>query len=286
MALTSERGQMLLIGAITIAVLFISLSLVLNGSIHTTTIASEASADTATSETIALQDSLHRDVTTLITAAIREHPDTYLTQQSAASSNVTALGERYSEYYAQQDRIVSFGSTSVNEGRRIGQSSGEFTDTSGSPDWEVSSSTELRRFNIDVSGWGTSADRFTIEVATDWRIEIYESGSGAVIDVYDDTSLVGSCSASATPRIGVTNATVDGDPCAALKFLEEFDSSYRVQFKNGDGIEGSYGLISSDTLTSGPNREKIIYSVEVELQERSSRIDYTSIVEIAPGEPT
>lgn len=105
MAVTSDRGQMLLIGAIVLAVLFVSLSFVLNGSIQTTSVSAEASDDVSASETHALQDATRRDVAGVLRSAIQAR-SSVSGQRTHVQENVSQLGQRYRQYYAHQDRIV------------------------------------------------------------------------------------------------------------------------------------------------------------------------------------
>lgn len=270
---------MLLIGAIVLAVLFVSLAVVLNGSIHTTTTAAEASNDMNERQTVALHNVVNRDVASLMKAARTEHPDDFGNQESYVRTNVTSLGASRSSYYAHDDRHVTFNSPTITEGRLVEHSSGQFEPTAAAHTFSFS--TSLRKFNIQPTNWGSINNPFIIRIVPGPNPIVIEiDDSGDTIEVSGGSS--GTCNTGVSnPSIEITNATLAGEPCPALEFFEDLDS-YTVQFENGNEIEGSYSFIGEGTSITG---EEVVYSVQVPIEERSPQINYERTIKVAPGEP-
>lgn len=281
-----DRGQTLLVGAIALAVLFVSLALVLNTAIYGSTIASQGSEDVTGGQTIALQSAVERDVGFLIEQAIEERPGSYDTtgddQQEFVEDNVSKLDERYTQYYAENDRIVSIETTSPGDFERGGlieHGTGTFAET------DVTG-THVRNFRMNVTDVsGTFTIRFE-EGGDFWDVNVSPAASGGVeVQLDPPGPTTRSCTTSETePWINVTSATLDGDHCNALDFFEQMDGDYDVTFLDRSNIEGSYSLVANGSVTTDASETDVIYAVDVTLNERSTRVDYENTIRVAPGE--
>ena len=90
--------------------------------------------------------------------------------------------------------------------------------------------------------------------------------------------------------VDVSDATVDGDHCEALKTISP-GGAYDVRFENGNLAQGRYWLTvgdgdSNSNIGSGtnPEWEPVVYSVTVDFRYQSSTVDYVTPIRVAPGE--
>lgn len=304
---------MLLIGAVAMAVLFVSLSIVLNGGVYTRTMAADASADVAVGETNAIQDAVRRDVAGNMTTAHALYPDDYAEQEEMVSEGVEALGEGYARYYARRDAIVDVSFNDTTEGRYVHKGSGDFEYSggpySGAENWQLARNSRVREFALTVYRGGldtSSGDPFTVVVDEDgtlgsgdeWTIRMYQNGgaSGTThVEVDPPSGPATECTDpdGTSTRIDVTGASVAGEFCNPLDFFERLEPPYSVRFENADQVSGSYGLIAKSTSTGipgttnvrGHNPEDRLYSTTADLTVRTTDVNYTAPVRVAPGEP-
>lgn len=272
MARVSDRGQMLLIGAVTIAILFLSLAFVLNGSLHTPTTAAEASDDVSAGEMATFHDAVGENTGTLIRRAIDSPNHTDSDEQwEYVRGNLSIVRENLGRFYAEEDRILDIGGHQI-EGAEINQS---IPHGQSNP---VASDTRFRRFEIEA----VSDDDFWIVVEDDDNVEwnvTFGGGGDDDIEVHEDSTFRSDCDASSGDVVDLANASIDGDHCNALDFYEQTEPPYSVNIKNGHNVTTDYVLIYEDTAGD------ILYGVDVTVGERSPNLHYNRTIRVAPGEP-
>ena len=313
--LDRDRAQLLLVGGLVIAVGLVGLAIVLNSGIYTHNLASRAdpTASEAAGHAVVVRDS----TAGLVEFAVRHHPD----DTSAQVQNVTPGVENVSKLHARGSAgravltnatvATTFNGTTVNQtGDRT------FTDGSSDPDWRVATDAHgVRAFRMNVTrgdlndqsglAFGLfSSDTFNVSFqpasGDTWNVSVYrDSGDGTTrVTVTNATSgrSFGPCTDATGTRteIDLAGATVAGEHCGALERLGDLSRPFDVVFDNGDSAVGSYSLVVNTTLVdpdlgdpgdSGPSELETLYSVRLDLQFRSQRVDYATEITVAPGEP-
>lgn len=284
MADVDERGQILLIGAVVIAVIVVALSLLLSSGLHAETATRDAASDVSADQTRTLLTELRSDGTWLVQRATSAHPNDVGEQERYVQDNVTTLGEQYRRYYAHSDSAVTVEFDGIETGTTVTQSSGTLdydTDGDGTreEDWTVASNTRVRNATVTVDG-GSGATTVVFDDGDTYAVEIDAGGTVSV----DRPSGTTTCTASgSTFTVDLGNATVDGEACPALAFDHAIQAPYDVRIEDGDQVTGSYRL-TADGSATGPNTATQLYAVDLSVTHRTSRIDYEGTVSIAPEE--
>ena len=269
MARMNDRGQILLIGAITIAVTFLSLGIVLNGSLNTPAIASEASDDVTGTSLEEVRETVRQEATAYVQQANNQYaslsdPEDYV------KDNVSTLGDSLESYYAKQDVALSIGgytSVDVVPGQYV---SGSLT--SPSTTLIPTRTTEVRHFNIQ-------------SISLSGGTMIIVMGGETVEITSGQVTVVGRGSCSHGGRVEVTNATTNAGHCEPLEFVSELGEDYNFQIYSDSSFSGSAtaSFISQDTsFVLGTDR---IYEVEVPVEYRTAAVEFVGRMDIAPGEP-
>lgn len=295
--LTEDRGQMLLIGGVLLAVSIIALAIVFNGAIYTSVLAGEGSDDISGPSAITVQQDVHRIGDELVAEAIEQRSGN-TAQADYVSDHITSINRSLEQYEAEFGRIIDISHNSSIGGHYISNSSNSFTNQSGVGNWELLTDGRVRNFTLTVdTAPGDTAfevretsatgppDRYRINISSGSEITVYESSAGTYY------SSVGTCSASSPMHVGITNGTINGQQCNALDFFERIESPYDIEIFEGNGATGGYnltvagGTIASDMPSSNTNVNQL-YGVTLDIEYYTTEMDYNSTVRIAPGEPS
>jgi hypothetical protein len=265
-----DRGQLVLVGALTLAVSLVVLAVVLNSAIYTENLASRSS-EAGTDAAVDARESVRDGVGGVTDHVNRNHAGAGYTAL-ADSHFPTALAEWRPLVVRQQvvsGRTLRVAHVGDTEGTRIAdESAGEFRpQTSGAnplgygePNWMVADAVEVRNFRLaqisasDLTSATASSDpesagTFFVEVhetggSDEWQVALYEDGGSVGVLVWDEDqeSAVGSCQTPSPATVDLTGATLGGEPCEALSFFEEAQGPLDVYYANGDDVEGVYEL--------------------------------------------
>jgi len=218
-----DRAQLLLVGALALAVVFLSLSLLLNSVIYTENLATrQTHADAERAQRLhtgvvgglsgAIEYANGRD-----TASFADRRDAY---QNATDALISTLGN----YSATDGVAASVERDGLHEGTRIvgNDSSTGMVDRTGSGDWTVATDSTVRAFRLDVNVSSVDAGddvRITLDDGTPRDVVVEDTTDG---DSGDDARVRiespgtdPTCTLS-DGRIDLTAGTVDGEYCHGL----------------------------------------------------------------------
>jgi hypothetical protein len=309
----ADRGQLLLIAGLSLAIVLVALALILNSAIYTQNLATRGGDLTDQSDVTGVRESVERGLRESVQQANRNY-GSYGTQEGAVQSDVVALSDAMRAYAAEDGRIVDVTYVDKTDGKRISQSSdAEFEDASDGDDWDVATDVGgagtdgegVRSFRMSVvrnqlvdtplalAPFRIAFDRNDDDDADDtgeWSVEIYDDGGTTVVDVYRQGSLYGYCHDATGSRtsIDLTNATVGGSHCEPLDLFVFLDGPYDIRYQNGDNVEGSYEMTVGEPASPGAapvSPEDVLYSATVSVSYRTPDIEYETTVTAAPGEP-
>lgn len=291
MAAMNDRGQMLLIGAIVMAVSFVALGIVLNGSFHTETMAGEASDDVVSGESEYVERSITSDVESLVREVVENHPSSPSDQSLRMSTYLGELPDFYGSYYSRNDVLVDIspGGTPINMGTHVEHSGGPF---SSSPVQRVVVNGQVRDFTLDSISL-TGAGPFTIRVEDDaghtWEVRIEDTATGPQVRVRGGPESIDETCSSRARTIDISEAIVGtgNQHCTALAHLSDVEPPYDIWFEGPDRIEGNYEMVVSDGAVDPANPAPTsprLYGVETTIRIDTIGQSTERTVLIAPGE--
>lgn len=283
--LDDDRGQLILITGVALAVIFIALAVIANSAIYTENLASRGDT-TGSTEALEVRNEVTENIGGVIIEVNRFNTSSLA---SSLTDGIEDTDESMSKQASTENGLIGVEHVggSTTDGTRIyDNTSGGSTfveESTGSPDWTVVSGTEVRRFQMSLQpGTITSADElddsadanpwsdeFIINVTDGgeiWQIHIGQNSAGddtlRVIRGDRDSGTapttppvtVGSCSlepGSGARHVDLSRAVVGGRYCEPLEQIwnghpESVGSSYDITFENGDDVEGEYTLTAKD----------------------------------------
>ena len=306
MADVRDRAQLFLVGALSLAVVFVVLALVVNSAIYTENLATR-STDSGTDDAVKFRTTVESSVGGLVAYENRRTtPDT-----SALIDGIDDIDDRLSRFNGRHGAFSRVSHVSDSPGTQLIQDTDrEFSNTaSGNDDWQLATGvTATRSFQQrseideldDVSLLGSIFGSSTFHtVVTDddgdvYKIALYHDAGAdeAYVTVEDPAGNTQTCtyayaSSSETVTVDLTSAEFAGTHCGALEFWGDLDSPYTIEYVNGQSAEGTWDLVMQGTATSSadPYEKTGIYDVTVRLLYRTDDVTYKTSVTVAPGEP-
>jgi hypothetical protein len=325
MADLNERGQIILISAFVLAVIFVSLALVVNSAIFTENLASRGEVS-GSSEALVYQHQVEQSVGEAMAFANHYNYSDASALTDSIRDSISYIGSRGGIQQARGGQLVNVSYDTHETGTRIADNASggsTFAGNGTAPDpWQLAENVdETRNFLIRVTDKtalnspGPSAFAVVVNETgtadTVWRLEIAADGSKVQIDVSNDTDTV-SCeyAVSSNFKIDVTRGIVGGEHCSALNRVGNSGdpmwfganipsgSSYNITFENGHDIVGNYSMVIQgsgnpevasnleDSPTVGdPYYTSAIYQTTVNYTYVTPNVAYETKVQVAPGEP-
>lgn len=304
-----ERGQLVLVTALSLAILFVALALILNTAIYTENLATRSSDIGGGTDAVRYHDAARTGVGGVVGYVNAHNNTSFDTLRANLSSGVDAFRNHSARQFAYGDRAVETTLNATVNGTRIAQTntSRNFSNASGTADWLVASdvtNTRAVRFRVSrtnlldllSAGFRVSLD----DGSTYWNLTVYRPGLGDDIEVaVDGPTASGTCTVTAAKAwINVSEGTFGGEPCPELQtFGAGLSGSYAIRYENGADVNGTYTMIvDNETLAGSPGPDLVahgagqpfaahaVYSVEVDVVYETPRLHYEATVRIAPEE--
>ncbi|WP_410765041.1 hypothetical protein [Haloferax sp. DFSO60] len=299
-----ERGQLMLVAALAIAVLLVGLALTLNTAIYTENLATRTT-DTHLSDANAYGEALEEGTGGLLDAVNREG-GTYGELETKFDSSYENWSSATATLGAARGRVTNTTRVDETRGTRIAQSNASLDFTGGSDDWTVSTNEHVRgiRFNVSRNSLETGSDPFelVLDDGSDTVTTELSRNATHVIVTVDAPSGVSTCEtpvgAGEYVTIDVTDGMLGRQPCSALDAIhDDLDGTLTVEFEEGSKAVGTYELYTDDLYTAfdeawdglfgpdtGPTSEPALYAVDVSYVFQSGETRVEREVRIAPGE--
>jgi hypothetical protein len=310
-----SRGQLLLIGAVAIALLIFGLAIVLNAVLYTSTVSPQAASD-GTVNAEMYRDSVDRDVSGLMRSL--GNGSDYV-NEDAFRSNLTAYEERLSESAATSEPgTISIGyvPSRSTTGAQIQQnSSDQLNSATGAQNWTVADRvTSLESFNLTINKLpqmtpGKSREfQIIVEELNDtdvWRLDVYyaNSASQVTFETFNGTETT-VCTFSATSRNNITldidlpAGTVDGQPSCSFTFAQGISGDYTLRFeRTGPGgsavTDGTYNGVIAGSVPTGnyyngttdPSFDNVVFGATVEMTYRAVSVAYQTTISNISARP-
>lgn len=317
-----DRGQLILVTGLAVAVTLVALVLLLNTVIYTQNLATRG-AGVEDGEAIGFQQEVLHGVGDVIDAENREEYETRTKVEDNVTAGVTRFDALLSKYYAEGVTVadVEEESLSLTDGYLLGQnnSSRDFSSAGNdeSVDWTLAedagagNTAGVRNFTMTVSRENlTDANSppagFSVLLDDSdnvWRMYVYDDG-GITVAVKNGSegSATAVCSVSGPEAtIDLTAGTINGSACPELVWAKGVSAPYDVAFRSGDEATGTYNLTvatpdgtTADVKTSnfaGPGDEDspravpAVYAAEFEIHFETPNVAFHTTLRVAPGEP-
>lgn len=311
-----NRGQLFLIGALALAVLFISLAFLLNTAIYTENLATRSDGAAAT-DVIEYQRSAEAYSRTSLQYVNHHNNVTYPALVANYTGSVNNWSDMAVTHRAANGHISTLTVMGVVRGTRIVQDDNRtFTDKNSATEWTLVENATVRNYVLEVNRDDlTSTDignltnttplhiTFTEADGDAWTVYVYQDSTEpntVTIAVEDESgNSAGQCDATTSRvRIGITNRSVNGDDCAALHFFDQLDENYDVSYDRAKQVNGTYSLTvdrqladiesshyNTDESGTSPYITPALYSANFRLVYRGPATYYDDEYRIAPGEP-
>lgn len=302
------RAQLVIAGALVLAVLFVTFAAVLNTSIYTGTLATRGGEPARVGEAAAFAAAADDGVTPLVVAVNEANDSSHADLHRAMAAAVDDWDRTAAVHAAVAAGHGSATLLDTTNGTHIAQDAPRnFTDADGRENWTLTgdaTATRDMRLNVTDTGAlataGGSERPFTVVVddgTTTWRATVVDDGGDVAVTVrVDGTTTSCPVATGSNVTVDVTNGSVGGQACPALRFGDDVDGSYDVAFENASNVEGTYGLVVDDpsvarspppaygNATEPPTASPALYGATLSVRYESPRVDYDATVEAVPGD--
>ena len=282
MAEMNDRGQMILMAGVLLAIIFVALALLVNAAIYTDNVATRG-GDSA-SEALEYQNGVTGSVGELIDAENADGEHANVNEiETAVEAGTDKIDETHKGYHLRRGAgtTTSLDTATFEEGRYLSETSTtRFTDWTANAsavrgfviDLDTTNMTEGSAFEIDLNGTRLSVNR------TGGNIEV-SGGTEGIECAVPKSDMV---------RLDVTGQQLGGEPC---RFgFPDLDDDSQIGIENGEHAAGTYEL----TVKHGNHFDddipteivsEAVYSVDLDLRIDTPELSYERTVRIAPGEP-
>lgn len=277
-----DRGQIVLVAAFALAIVFVSLALIVNSAIFTENLASRG--ETSGSEgALSMRSMVETNVGTNLEAVNRQNDTSPSALNASINQSIENISLQTNQQQIRSSRIVAVENLASPErtpGQRIVQNDTSAFDSGTGGNYVIAEGIER-----DPAGNGTRAFRInasSVPVGNDSAFEIMVNQTGATgndnsyrVNIYDDSPGihvrtirndgasvdVADCEvdqAGPTVEVDVTGGTVEGEPCPALRTRDDGlnfhfgagtdpSPSYDIYFHNATAITGNFSMIVYDS---------------------------------------
>lgn len=307
-----DRGQLILVTALAIAVAMVAMVLLLNTVIYAENLATRG-ADVGGQDAIEYRGTVVRGVGGTIDAENRQDYESH----DAARENVSAAIDRIdfmlARHHLRRGELVEISNVTTTDGTivRHPTDTDNFSSAGGASNWLLTGPVPgVRGFVMtvdrdDVSAVGIPGSfRVILSDGTNtWAAYVYDDGTAVTIETKNATegSPSPACTATgANVTIDFTRGLVDGEPCPGLDFARGLVGSYSVTFDNAEAAGGTYEMTlqvspSDAAFPNGnynspggdaPYYAYAVYDATLDVRFRADGLRFTDEIRIAPGEPT
>lgn len=318
----SDRGQMFLILAVSIAALLVALSVVLNSAMYAGNIATRGD-NHDTDGAADYQTRSVEEARRLMGYTNTHNNSNYGSLRSGIRASISEWSDTAGNHAITEATGAHISVKSTNNGTLVYQNndSRKFTNVAGVSSWElVPGTSNIRQTNLNVSrpslvdpggNDSTVSDLVNESVFAvkfddgggEWRVFVYQDGvDEVVVKIADDTGgLSPACQATAGSngyaKINISNGSVGGQPCSHLDFIGGLSGSFDIHFERGHNAVGQYEIVAEQKIgtvddgdfapvgsSDNPLVNHILYSVHVDVIYVTPTLQYETKIRLAPGE--
>lgn len=307
-----DRGQLFLVAALALAVIFVTLAVLLNTAIYTGNIATRDPGP-GTGEVVEYQQAAVSMADQTLADVNRGNNSSYTELESTFRDAVTVWSNTRNVHASATLADAHLSTVATLRGTKIEQDTNRTFTSNNSSTWHVANDSAVRAFSMTVNqssladdGLFQNESEFAVEFeggGTALTLYVYDNGTltnDVTVSLYDDANNeIGSCSVAAGSddrvEVDLSAATLAGQDCAALAALDDrLPSHYNTSFMAGGNAKGTYVLVvdrpvgeletGADDAAGGPYVTPALYSAELQVTYRNSVTYYRTELRVAPGE--
>ena len=312
-----DRGQLILVTGLAVAVTLVAVVLLLNTVIYTQNLATRGT-DVGDGEAVGFRQEAVAGVGGLVDAENRAEYGSRSKLNENVTEAIRRFGDLSSRRYAERGAVadVEVDSLSTTPATLLRQTNASrelrSSDASGAmADWSAASNVErTRNVRLTVSRENLSEDvttSFAVKLTDDdggtWKVHLHNESDDVTVTVEEDTgdgpTMTEICSVDAAEAtLDLTAGTIDGRACPGLDWASGLDAPYDIEFVNGDQATGTYELtvdtsgaatIPSNFADAGdeasPRAVPAVYAAAFDLHFETERVAFHTRVRVARGEP-
>lgn len=313
MADVDDRGQLMLVGALTLAVMLVTLAVLLNAAIYTGNVATR-DAGPGTGEAIEYETEATAMARSTIEALNERDGEEYDHLEQNFTDAVDAWSGMARNHSAVSLATTSVTTVSVDFGTVIRQQDSlAFTDPDGAEGWRLAENVNESRIRLNVSQDSLYVADSPSDAETNALNVIYIDGAGQhplrfyTPDGTDDVrvgvgptwALIGQCTvdpgADDQVIVDFDENTVGGEPCEAIGTLQDgLGDEYEIRIRNGHKATGTYAVnvnksignvaIAADADGDDPTVTTVLYGATLRVTYRSPDVYYRSEFQVVAGE--
>ncbi|WP_251329949.1 fibronectin type III domain-containing protein [Haloplanus pelagicus] len=304
---STDRAQLLLVGALTLAVVFLSLSLLLNSVIYTENLATRQT-NTDVEKTTTFRFAAVDVLGDAIEHVNRGDAPDFATRHDDYRNVTGATVSMLANHSATDGLATDVERRTVRRGTRIVDDNATSTltpENDSTANWTVVTDARVRNARLHVETGAVV--RIVVDNGT--ARDVVLDGTADELRVEGESE---ACSLTAGRNwVDLTAAQVDGERCRALTTLP-FDDEVNVSIENGADATGTYSLVVdryevgtrsavdtrnypdqctppspstyNDSDAGGPYTSPAVYASTANVSVRSQDIDYRRTIRAAPGE--
>ena len=304
----ADRGQLLLISGLVVAVSLVTLVVLLNASIYSENVASRG-VEAADGEALEVRAAAVEETGKLIDGTNRNRPANHSEAKTAVEDGIADLDAYLARAYADRGGVthVTAVPSSIRAGRYV---TGNLT-ANGTGDSNATLAegvAQTRAFAVEVdpgtlastdtSGAPTDAFYIAFDDATNETREVYVYGDDADGNVTVAVGENGSdptvvCSVSAADRVAVdlTGGTLGDERCPGLWATSAgaLERPLDVTVERTDAANGTVAATvrpdSGDAVGSDLTSTPAVYDARIDIGYRTAELRFETTVRVAPGEP-
>jgi hypothetical protein len=261
-----RRGQLILVGAIVIALLVVGITIIVNTVLfveNTSTDQSTTKLRQAAQVEGELRDAI-RATTFRVNHRTRDHNASEL--RRATERNVTRLTRTMDQQYlASQSLSVSVSVNGTDNGTRLVQAAdGDFTHPTGLSNWDpvattLTPSPRLGWFVLNLNATEPTTGTFEAEVRNESddavSVEV-ERINGSAYEIRSDVDTGGDTTVTCGTRgnrlvLNMRDGSSPTDDTCTFNGTAEIANASTVEFANADQAYGKYAVVIDDTYASG-----------------------------------
>ena len=304
----ADRGQMLLVAGLVVAVALVALVVLLNASIYSENVATRG-IEAADGEALEVRAAAVEGTGALIDGTNRGRPADHAAAVTAVEDGVVDLDAYLARAYADRGGVTRVATTAASM-ERGSYVTGNLTPngTGGSNATLAAAVDRTRGFVVDVDPTTLASTDASGAVANAFRVE-FVNATAATREVYvyesdadgDVTVAVGEngsaptvvCSAPSAGAVEVdlTDGTLGDERCPGLwaDSVGTLDGAYDVTIERTGAADGEARLTalpeSGDAVSSDHTATPAVYDAAIDLSYRTAELRFETTVRVAPGEP-
>ncbi|MFH5799058.1 hypothetical protein [Haladaptatus sp. CMAA 1911] len=298
-----DRGQLILVGAVVIAIALVGVVVVLNSVLYTENVANREPIS-STRDARDAHALVREDIGSLVRRVdYEERYDSPNAVRTAVNASVAEYGTLIGLRLSRRSP-ASLNLTVVDEtvGTGIEQDpGGNFTNATDASNWTVARNADVRRFVATVNRSSLSTDAnasfavTTTDGSANWTLSLYRNGSDVVVRTNGSSIPTASCNVTADRlRIDFRNGTASG---CSFTFADGVGDGYDVTYRNGANASGNYSILLNGTdatipsesvhtdFDASPYRTYVVYDVSVRLTYATPELTYRTLLRTVLYEP-